>query len=113
MKLVVNFDLPYEHRGGDGPRGGGPRAPDFATFQHRSGRVGRFGQVGAVLHLVTNADDMDALNGCMTHFALVAHALPDASPDEASVMVEEAMAKPRGAAAAAEGGIAPPAPSET
>lgn len=31
---------------------------DFATFQHRSGRVGRFGQVGVVCHLITNGIDM-------------------------------------------------------
>ena len=101
MKLVVNFDLPYEHKG-DGPRG--PKTPDFATFQHRAGRVGRFGQVGAVLHLVTNAADLEALNACMAHFAITAHPLPDANPDEASVMVESAMSKPRGTAAGAEGG---------
>ena len=96
MKLVVNFDLPFEYRGG-GDRGG-PKTVDFATFQHRAGRVGRFGQVGAVMHLVTNQNEYTAVQSCKEHFKIELHQLPDASPDEASVMVEEAMAKPRGAA---------------
>ena len=102
MKLVVNFDLPFEYVAG--PPRGAPKVPDFATFQHRAGRVGRFGQVGCVLHLITNGPDMDALSAMAGHFAVHAHELPPASPEEASMLVEGAMTKPLGAPAAGGGG---------
>jgi superfamily II DNA/RNA helicase len=42
MKLVINFDLPWLYEEGSGFKGGHVH---FATFQHRVGRVGRFGHV--------------------------------------------------------------------
>ena len=90
MKLVVNFDLPFEYSG----HGAGPKIPDYATFQHRCGRVGRFGQIGAVINLVTNQGDDDALDQLTRHFALAMRELPAGAPDEASIQVEEAMSHP-------------------
>lgn len=95
MKLVINFDLPFEYTGG----GPGPRQPDFATFQHRSGRVGRFGQVGAVVNLIASDGDADALGQLAQHFALPLRSLPAQSPEDASVAVEDAMARPPAAPA--------------
>lgn len=90
MKLVVNFDLPYDYSQGFR----GPRMPSFENFQHRSGRVGRFGKVGVNLHMVTNGTEMEVLLAMTNHFALTPHPLPLDNPEEASVMVEGAMEKP-------------------
>ena len=92
MKLVINFDLPYEYAGGGASTA--PRQPDFATFQHRSGRVGRFGPVGAVVNLVGSDGDAVGLRQLAEHFALPLRELPPTSPEEASVAVEDAMARP-------------------
>ena len=95
MKLVVNFDLPFEYNGGNSSA---PKVPDYATFQHRCGRVGRFGQIGAVINLVSNGGDDEGLGQLARHFALPMRELPAHAPEEASILVEEAMSKPPGPA---------------
>lgn len=91
MKLVINFDLPWLFEEGIGFKGGHVH---FATFQHRVGRVGRFGTVGAAIHLLANDADARALQEINRHFDLSMLALKADSPEEAAVQVEEAMEKP-------------------
>jgi superfamily II DNA/RNA helicase len=57
MKLVVNFDLPVQV-----DKARGPPFPRFDTFQHRCGRVGRFGTVGACIHLVTGRQEYNLMH---------------------------------------------------
>lgn len=91
MKLVINFDLPWLYEEGSGFKGGHVH---FATFQHRVGRVGRFGHVGAAIHLLASDSDARALQEINRHFDLSMSALKADSPEEAAVQVEEAMLKP-------------------
>lgn len=85
MKLVINFDLPTQHSK--------PGEPDYESFQHRCGRVGRFGTVGACLHLLTGGADAAVIDSIARHFLLYMHPLPENVLDTA-VLVEKAMDAP-------------------
>jgi hypothetical protein len=46
VTLVVNYDVPTEHRQ--------PDQPAFETYLHRIGRSGRFGRKGAAFNLIAS-----------------------------------------------------------
>jgi superfamily II DNA/RNA helicase len=86
LQLVVNLDLPYIHRSDD---------PDFVNFQQRCGRVGRFGAVGACIHLITGPKDAHFVDQVITHFGL--HDLfkgLDSDLDAAVTQVDQALMIP-------------------
>jgi ATP-dependent RNA helicase DDX19/DBP5 len=53
LKLVINFELPRVYDEAAKKFAG----PNFAGFQHRCGRVGRFGAIGVCLHIVGTEDE--------------------------------------------------------
>lgn len=126
MKLVINFDLPL-----DTNKTTNLKFPRFDTFQHRCGRVGRFGTVGACIHLVTGSFEYRvicdvrrplprcmaaAFAGALTHSRLPARSqltrrfhigwsvLPS-KIEEASTLVEGAMDTPVAPPTTGEGSL--------
>lgn len=58
LKLVINFELPRVFDEATKRFAG----PSFASFQHRCGRVGRYGAIGVCLHIVGTEEEERMLN---------------------------------------------------
>lgn len=78
MSLVVNYDFPVQFDK-DAQRGA-PKNADYAMYQHRIGRCGRFGKKGCAFTFVHTADDERMLNETKEHFQCK---IEEASGDDA------------------------------
>jgi superfamily II DNA/RNA helicase len=91
LKMMVNFELPVVFD--PATKRYNPDRPDYATFQHRCGRVGRFEAVGVCVHLVASEQEARQLRGFLDHFHLAAHELPE-SALESTPTIESALKAP-------------------
>ena len=70
--LVINYDVPVDHEG----------KPDFETYLHRIGHMGRFGHKGTAISLISDQKSLEVLASIEAHFSTAGKEMIEmASPD--------------------------------
>ncbi|XP_050453046.1 DEAD-box helicase Dbp80 [Cataglyphis hispanica] len=72
VTIVVNFDLPMDHK----------RQADCETYLHRIGRTGRFGKSGIAINLIDSTHAMQLCKDIEKHFGKKIHYLDAEDADE-------------------------------
>ncbi|KAM0733862.1 DEAD-box helicase Dbp80 [Formica fusca] len=72
VTIVVNFDLPMDHK----------RQADCETYLHRIGRTGRFGKSGIAINLIDSVHAMELCKDIEKHFGKKIHYLDAEDADE-------------------------------